>query len=63
MTLLFSSMIPRADICPCNKETIDILTGIHPYTMHVFVLSPSVSILNQVAETNSGPMVLLKVNS
>lgn len=52
-----------ADICPCNKETPDTLTGIHPYTMHVLILSPSVSILNQVAETNSGPMVLLKVNS
>lgn len=63
MTLLFSFMIPWASICPSNKGTIDTLIGIHPYTMHVLILSPSISILNQVAETNSGPMVLLKVNS
>lgn len=54
---------PWVSICPCNTETIDTLTGIHPYPMHMLVLAPSISILNQVAETNSGPMVLLKVNS
>lgn len=63
MTLLFSFVTPLTSICLYNQETTETLIGIHPYTMHTLFLSPSVSILNQVAEAKSGPVVFLKVNS
>lgn len=63
MTLPFSFMTPLASIWLCKQETTEILIVIHPYATHVFFLSPSISVLNQVSETKSGPVVLFKVNS